>query len=137
MDRWISLINEEREISVEDLKSIQFSTSKAEYVIGIAKEIKNGSLTKEALLEKQEYHQIKDVLMSIRGIGAWTANLVMMRCLHIPTAIPIADVGLHRALKQQLNLDRKPSPAELEELAASWEGWQAYANFYLWRSLYD
>jgi DNA-3-methyladenine glycosylase II len=124
-------------IEVDDLRKLQFTSRKAEYVIGVAKAMTNGELTKEALLQKQDYPQIQKSLMAIRGIGAWTADYVMMKCLHHPSAFPIADVGLHNALKIQLGLDRKPKIEEIKEMAKNWEGWQAYATFYLWRSLYE
>lgn len=75
--------------------------------------------------------------MAIRGVGAWTADYVMMKCLHHPAAFPIADVGLHQAIKRQLGLERKPTIEEIEEMSTNWGGWQAYATFYLWRSLYE
>lgn len=124
-------------LNVDDLRKLQFTTRKAEYIIGIAKNMKSGKLTKELLLQKQDYHQVQKSLMLIRGIGAWTADYVMMRCLHQTSSFPIADVGLHNALKNLLGLKEKPTIEEIEEYAVNWEGWQAYATFYLWRSLYD
>lgn len=120
-------------LNVDDLKSLQFTTRKAEYIIHIAQEIMNGKLSKKQLL--QEQHMEKS-LTAIRGIGAWTANYVMMRCLHQRSAFPITDVGLHNALKVILNLENKPTIDEIESYAVNWQGWQAYATFYLWRSLY-
>ncbi|MBM7563269.1 DNA-3-methyladenine glycosylase family protein [Paenibacillus sacheonensis] len=75
-------------------------------------------------------------LTRIRGIGPWTANYVLMRCLRMPAAFPIEDVGLHNALKLVLGRDTKPSIAEIKELSAEWKDWKAYATFYLWRLLY-
>ncbi|MFC7395056.1 DNA-3-methyladenine glycosylase family protein [Scopulibacillus cellulosilyticus] len=124
-------------INVDDLRKLQFTQRKAEYIIGIAKAMTNGELTKELLLQKNDDQHIQKSLMMIRGIGAWTADYVMMKCLHYTSSFPISDVGLHNALKNQLVLERKPTIAEIEEFAADWEGWQAYATFYLWRSLYD
>lgn len=124
-------------LNVEDLRKLQVTKRKAEYIIGVAKEMKSGRLTKELLLEKNDYEQVQKSLMFIRGIGAWTADYVMMKCLHYTSSFPIADVGLHNALKNLLNLKEKPTIAEIEEYAKNWEGWQAYATFYLWRSLYD
>ncbi|ERI91943.1 base excision DNA repair protein, HhH-GPD family [Clostridiales bacterium oral taxon 876 str. F0540] len=125
------------DLEAEDLKKLQFTTRKAEYIIGIAKDIKNGKLTKELLLEMQDYNEMQKFLMSIRGIGAWTADYVIMKCLHKASAFPIADVGLHNALKNLLGLEEKPTIEQIREYAANWEGWQAYATFYLWRTLYD
>ncbi|NRD77351.1 DNA-3-methyladenine glycosylase 2 family protein [Bacillus sp. BRMEA1] len=124
-------------IHVDDLRKLQFTTRKAEYIIDIAKAMTSGELTKELLLQKKDGQQIQKTLMRIRGIGAWTADYVMMKCLHYTSSFPITDVGLHHALKNLLDLERKPTIDEIKEYAAGWEGWQAYATFYLWRSLYD
>lgn len=124
-------------INVNDLRKQQFTSRKAEYIIGIAKAMANGELTKEFLLEKKDYQQMQQSLMMLRGIGAWSADYVMMKCLHYTSSFPVADVGLQNALRNLLGLERKPTMGEIEEYAAEWEGWQAYATFYLWRSLYD
>ncbi|MFD1176455.1 DNA-3-methyladenine glycosylase family protein [Paenibacillus puldeungensis] len=122
-------------LHLDDLRQLQFTMRKAEYTIGIAKAMANGELTRESLLQKKEDQQIRESLMMIRGIGAWTADYVMMKCLHFPSSFPIADVGLHNALKNVLGLEQKPTIDEIREYAVNWEGWQAYATFYLWRSL--
>jgi DNA-3-methyladenine glycosylase II len=75
-------------------------------------------------------------LVRVRGIGPWTAHYVRMRCLRDPRAFPIGDAGLHNAVKARLGLERKPTPQELQALFANWAGWEAYATFYLWHSLY-
>jgi DNA-3-methyladenine glycosylase II len=124
-------------INVDELRDLQFATRKAEYIIGIAKAITDGKLTKEMLQQKEDYEQMKKLLIEFRGVGEWTADYVIMKCLQDPVAFPIADVGLHNGLKYQLALERKPTIEEIKELATNWDGWQAYATFYLWRSLYE
>lgn len=124
-------------IGVDDLRSLQFTGRKAEYIIGIAKAMVKGELSKKSLLQKEDYQQTKQLLLKIRGVGEWTADYVLMKCLHYPSSFPVADVGLHNGLKNLLGLERKPTVEEIKEYAIEWEGWQAYATFYLWRSLYD
>lgn len=124
-------------LEVQDLRELQFTTRKAEYVIEVARAMAKGELSKENLLEKQDDDIVRETLLAIRGVGAWTADYVMMKCFHHPAAFPIADVGLHQAIMKQLGLDRKPTLEEIKQLAVHWEGWQAYATFYLWRSLYE
>nr|WP_224771382.1 DNA glycosylase [Metabacillus idriensis] len=124
------------ELEISDLQKLQFTTRKAEYILGIAKEMANGRLSKEKLLELEK-SEARSLLLSIRGLGAWTADYVMMKCLNDLTAFPISDIGLQNAIKAQLGLDRKPSIVELAKLAEGWKGWEAYAVFYLWRSLYQ
>ena len=124
-------------LHVEELKELQFSTRKAEYIIDIAKAISNGLLSKEELLTLNDYHLVKKRLVAQRGIGPWTADYVMMKCLHFPNAFPIGDVGLHNAIKVQARLERKPTLEELTAISMNWKGFEAYATFYLWRSLYE
>ncbi|WP_251047591.1 DNA-3-methyladenine glycosylase [Planococcus sp. ISL-110] len=120
------------ELTVADLKALQLTGRKAEYILGIAAAMAKGDLQKEQLLQETDMERS---LLEIRGIGAWSANYVMMKCLNSQSAFPLADVGLHNALKAQLEMERKPTAEEITELAKNWEGWQAYATFYLWRSL--
>jgi DNA-3-methyladenine glycosylase II len=125
------------DLELEDLRLLQFTGRKAEYIIGIAKTLASGELTKDKLLKMQTPLDMYQALIHIRGVGAWTADYVLMKCLHHKAAFPIADVGLHNALKNQLGLEQKPTILEIQEIATHWEGWQAYATFYLWRSLYE
>lgn len=119
-------------LDVADLKALQLTGRKAEYILGIASAMASGDLEKGRLLQEED---MEAALLEIRGIGAWSANYVMMKCLNSQSAFPLADVGLHNALKAQLEMDRKPTIEEITKLAKNWEGWQAYATFYLWRSL--
>ncbi|MCF6138648.1 DNA-3-methyladenine glycosylase 2 [Pseudalkalibacillus berkeleyi] len=121
-------------LTVEDLKQIQLTGRKAEYLIQIATLMKEGNLSKQALLET-DFESAEKELVSIRGIGPWSAHYVLMRCLRDPSAFPIGDAGLQNALKQLLGLDTKPTYEEMTKLFSKWKGWEAYAVFYLWRSL--
>ncbi|GGH87797.1 DNA-3-methyladenine glycosylase II [Pullulanibacillus pueri] len=122
-------------LEVEELRKLQFTQRKAEYVIGVAKMMATGQLSKAGLMRRKAYEAQQKALMTIRGVGAWTADYVLMRCLRHPSAFPIADVGLHNAIKFQLGLERKPTLGEIHTIQSHWQGWQAYATFYLWRSL--
>jgi DNA-3-methyladenine glycosylase II len=122
-------------LTVHDFMGLQFSAKKAEYIITVSQEMASGRLSKDGLRGLGDYGAMEEAMVRIRGIGSWTANYVLMRCLRNPAAFPITDVGLHNAIKQQLNMDNKPSLEEIRELATGWKNWEAYATFYLWRSL--
>ncbi len=122
------------DVNIEIVRDLQFSSRKAEYVLDIAKKLRDGTLSLQELEEKS-YPELKKALRSIRGIGAWTADYVLMKCFQMPNAFPIADAGIHQALKQQLGW--KPTVDEIAELARDWAGWEAYATIFLWRSLYE
>lgn len=136
VDCW--LFPEPRDIAgldVGDITALKMTTKKAEYLIGVARLIADGELGRERLLEG-DIRSAEKKLVSIRGIGPWTANYVLMRCLRYPSAFPIDDVGLHNAIKAVLQEEQKPTVARIKELAVGWQGWEAYATFYLWRVLY-
>ena len=123
-------------LEVEELRKLSFTQRKAEYIIGVAELIATGQIDKEQLQE-MSLGEMETRLTAIRGIGKWSANYVIMRCLRHPDAFPLADVGLHNALKKMLNRSEKPSLNEIEQWAENWSGWRAYATFYLWRTLQD
>ena len=121
--------------TVEQLKRLQFSRNKATYIIALAESFRNEIISKDKLLIIRDSEEILSKLTKLKGIGAWTANYAMMKCLKIPSAFPIQDVGLHNALKQQLNMDEKPDIEKILELSKHWKNWEGYATLYLWRSL--
>ncbi|MFK4165056.1 DNA-3-methyladenine glycosylase family protein [Paenibacillus lautus] len=123
-------------LRVEDLGGLRMTVKKCEYLLGVAGLMTDGKLTKELLLEAGGLKKAEKQLVGIRGIGPWTANYVLMRCLRMPAAFPIDDVGLHNAIKHLLGLEAKPSKREILELSAGWANWESYATFYLWRFLY-
>jgi len=121
-------------LSPEDLRPFQISQRKAEYLIGVAKIMAQGSLDKNALL-KLSPKAAKTKLIKIRGIGNWTANYVIMKCLRYPDGFPLKDVGLHNALKLQLKLSEKPDLVTVKKMGNNWKPWRGYATFYLWQTL--
>lgn len=123
-------------LTVADLDGLRMTTKKCEYLIGVAQLIVEGKLSKELLWDGGDYQQAEKRLTSIHGIGPWTANYVLMRCLRMPSAFPIDDVGLHNAIKFLLGKEKKPTKAEIRELSKAWTNWESYATFYLWRFLY-
>ncbi|MDR4913396.1 MULTISPECIES: DNA glycosylase [Bacillus] len=118
-----------------DLADIKMTVKKSEYIIGIARLMASGELSREKLM-KMNFKDAEKNLIKIRGIDPWTANYVLMRCLRFPTAFPIDDVCLIRSIKILRNMNRKPTKDEILEISFSWKKWESYATFYLWRVLY-
>lgn len=123
-------------LTPKDMGDIKMTVRKSEYIIGIAQLMADGDLSKEKLLELDDFKEIEKELVKIRGIGPWTANYVLMRCLRFPEAFPVADVGLINTIKHLKKMDRKPTKKEILHWASPWANWEAYATFYLWRVLY-
>jgi len=122
-------------LSPEQLIPMQFSRSKAVYIIETARQMAMGNL-QEAVLQQMDYETAREKLVSLKGIGNWSANYVLMKFSRFPQALPLEDAGLHNAIKKQLQLESKPGLTEVKGYTAHWEQHAAYATFYLWRSLY-
>lgn len=118
----------------EDLLPLQFSRQKSKYTTGIAQAFAEGSISKHQLKDLA-LAEAKEKLMTIKGIGNWTANYALMKTFRYPDAFPLEDAGLHNALKNQLGLDKKPSLDHVKKIFKKYAGWEAYATLYLWKSL--
>lgn len=71
-------------------------------------------------------------LLAIDGIGAWTAEIVALRGLGDPDAMPVGDVGVRRAAS---SVGLPGAPGELTKRAERWRPWRSYAVAYLWATI--
>lgn len=122
------------QLQVEQLRAIQFSGRKAEYVIGLSQQIAHGHLDVDQL-DKLSDQEIMDTLIKIRGIGRWTAENFLLFGLGRPNLFPKADIGIQNALKQLYGLPQKPTQEEMEAYSTKWAPYLSYASLYLWRSI--
>jgi DNA-3-methyladenine glycosylase II len=78
---------------------------------------------------------IKD-LISIKGIGRWTAEMFLMFHLQRPDVLPLGDLALVKAMYNFYNAGEKLENAVMLELAVPWQPYRTVASWYLWRT-YD
>jgi AraC family transcriptional regulator of adaptative response / DNA-3-methyladenine glycosylase II len=71
-------------------------------------------------------------LRTLPGIGEWTATYIAMRQLREPDAFPAADIGLMRAMANDMG--ERPRAGELLARAEPWRPWRAYAAQHLWQA---
>ena len=69
-----------------------------------------------------------ETLLSVRGIGPWSANYIAMRALGYTDAFLEKDAGVKHALPDL-------TPDERLAVAERWRPWRSYANLCLWNSL--
>jgi len=119
----------------EQLTEMQFSGKKAEYITGLAKIFADGKLSKPMLSTLPDVQARQKLLMSVKGIGIWTANYALMKSLREQTSIPFGDSGLMQALFNHRLIDHKKDTASVGHFFENFMGWESYLVFYLWRSL--
>lgn len=122
--------------SVEELMTLGISKRKAEYLQDISKRIAKKEISKKYYKSFDNAISAEKDMIKIRGIGPWTANYVLMRCIRMGDAFPTKDIGLLNGLKVLQKLDNKPNNKDIIKLRQLWGPWCSYATFYIWRLLY-
>jgi DNA-3-methyladenine glycosylase II len=85
--------------------------------------------------EKRSFKSIYDELITIKGVGPWTAEMFGMFYLLEKDIFPIKDIGIIRAMNQ---IYGEGKPLDLEKIIAISETWRPYrsvACWFLWRSI--
>ena len=119
------------ESTVEDLRRCRLSRRKSEYLIDISKLVASDDLNLERLKEYEDTADIILELDGIRGIGAWTAELTVLRGMHRFDVFPADDVGLRRHIAHYYRNDERISSEEARSIAENWGRWKGLAAFYL------
>jgi DNA-3-methyladenine glycosylase II len=115
----------------DDLMPFGLSRRKAEYLIGIADEIKSGRLDLAALAEMSS-QDVQKRLVEIRGIGAWTADNFRLFALGDMDAWPANDIALQEGMKRLKSLDERPNGKMLEKLGEAWRPYRGAGALMLW-----
>ena len=122
------------QLSPQQLSGIRFSRAKSEYLIAAAKAIVSGELNIDDL-EFGSAIVAEKKLREIKGIGPWTARYTLMRGMGFADCVPVGDSGLHTALQQFYQLDKRPVAEEAERLMKPFIPFRTLATAYLWESL--
>lgn len=114
------------------LRRAGFSRQKIDYVRNLARFVEAGELDLDALaLETDD--EVRAKLLSLKGIGPWTAEMYLLRALRRSDAFPAGDLALQIAAQEIKHLRVRPSARELEELAERWRPLRSVAARLLWQ----
>jgi DNA-3-methyladenine glycosylase II len=126
------------------LRQAGLSTRKTEYLRDLSRRIADGEVRLEDLVAMSDAEVIR-TLTSIRGVGQWTAEMMLIFRLKRPDVLPLDDVALLRAVQRAYGLRRRPTPRQFTRMAEAWRPWRSMAEawrpwrsvacWYLWASL--
>ena len=117
------------------LRACGLSGRKAEYLRDLARHFTDGTVHAHRWSEMDDEAVIAE-LVQVRGIGRWTAEMFLLFNLLRPDVLPLADLGLQRAVASHYFChDDLAQPAVIQQLAEQWRPWRSVATWYLWRSL--
>lgn len=119
------------------LRSLGLTRQKSHYCVQLAQAFVEGRVNKIGGMSDEEAHA---ALVSIKGIGTWSANVYLLMALKRPDIWPNGDVALATAAGKLLQLPVRPSFVELERIAEAWRPYRSVAarmlwHYYLQRSL--
>ena len=117
--------------SIEDLKNFGLSSQKSFYIKNLAILSLDKKLNISSLSELSS-EEVTSVLLPIKGIGQWTINNFKIFALQDVNAWPSADLALQEAVKILLDLIKRPSQIEMEDLGQKWEPYRGAAALFLW-----
>ncbi|HVN91384.1 MAG TPA: hypothetical protein VMT61_16340 [Candidatus Binataceae bacterium] len=128
--RLVYSLNPERlaSLKVADIRELQFTTRKAEYVINVARAMTEG-LTIERLRAMTD-DEVIAAITAVRGLGLWSAEWTLARTLGRPR-VSAGDLGVRKAVGKVYFEGRMPSPDEVRQATAHWGDASAFAQEFL------
>ena len=106
------------EARVADLRALQFTTRKSEYIVGVAGAVAGGVLDATALQGKSD-EQVVAELVALPGIGRWTAEWLLARSFGRPVVVA-GDLGVRKAVGRAYRDGAMPGEQEVREITAHW-----------------
>ena len=121
-------------IRVTTMRRCGFSERKADYVRDLARHFVSGRLEPHKWGALSDENLI-EALVDVKGIGRWTAEMFLMFHELRADVLPVADIGLQKAIALHYNNGERMAMAAMREFGARWAPWRSVATWYLWRSL--
>ncbi|HWP51833.1 MAG TPA: DNA-3-methyladenine glycosylase 2 family protein [Clostridia bacterium] len=115
---------------VATLQAYGITFKKAEYIKDFAQRVHNGTFDVEALSEKSDAAVITE-LSALKGIGVWTAEMLMIFCMQRPDVLSYGDLAIHRGLRM-LYHHRKIDRTLFEKYRRRYSPYGSVASFYIW-----
>jgi len=115
------------------LKSIGFSRQKTLYTRLLAKALDRGHFDLRHLHDLHD-DSARKMLIALKGIGNWTADIYLLSALRRPDIWPIGDLALATAVQEVKRLRKRPSPEKLEKLGSPWRPYRAVAARLFWHA---
>ena len=119
------------ELDDSSLRTIGFSRQKAGYARYLAQSVVNGHLDLDGLAQTED-DRARAALLTLKGIGPWTADVYLLMALRRPDIWPVGDLGLVVAVQEIKQLPARPLGLAKEAIATAWRPWRAVAARLLW-----
>ncbi len=119
--------------SFDDLRACGFSGRKIETIQGIANAAISGLVPARDIAETLSNEALIASLVTLKGIGQWTVEMMLMFTLKRMDVLPANDFAVCEGYKRLKKLATAPKPKEIAEIAKAWSPHRTLASWYLWR----
>jgi len=111
------------------------SRAKVASIKDIAAKTVQGVVPPARVMAKMPDAEILERLTTIRGVGPWTVEMLLIFTLGRSDVLPATDFGVRKGFAVVFMLDELPKPKELVEHGERWRPYRSIASWYLWRGL--
>jgi len=115
------------------LRAIGLTRQKTVYLLELAGRIATGEIDLESL-ETDPMERARDILISIKGVGPWTADAYLLSALRRPDMWPVGDRALQVGAGAALGMTETPNEAQLEIIGEPWRPVRAAAARLIWHA---
>ena len=119
----------------ERLRAAGLSRAKTLAVKDLAAKTLDGTVPTLARLRRLDDEEIVERLTSVRGIGRWTVEMLLIFRLGRPDVLPASDYGVRKGFQRTFRTRGLPTPAQVLRRGERWRPYRTIASWYLWRSL--
>jgi DNA-3-methyladenine glycosylase II len=117
------------------LRDVGFSFSKVAALQDLAAKTLDGSLPPDAVLAELDDEAVIERCVAVRGVGRWTAEMLLMFTLGRPDVLPVDDFGVRNGFRLAYGLKGMPRPKALLAFGERWRPYRSAAAWYLWRAV--
>lgn len=116
------------------LRAAGLSRNKVAAVKDLAAKTADGTVPNLRTLRKLDDAEIIARLISVRGIGQWTVEMLLIFHLGRPDVLPTADLGVRKGFMLTYKKPELPTKVELTAHAERWRPYRSVASWYMWRA---
>ncbi len=117
----------------DDLRACGFSGRKIETICGIANGAITGLVPTRQAAENMRDDELIARLVTLKGIGQWTVEMMLMFTLKRMDILPVDDFAVVEGYKRLKKLETAPKRKEIAEIGKAWSPHRTIASWYLWR----
>lgn len=117
----------------EQLRAVGFSFSKIAALHDLAAHSLDGRLPDDATLAAMDDESIIERCVAVRGIGRWTAQMLLMFHFGRQDVMPVDDFAVRKGFQLAYGLKAMPKPRSLLAYAERWKPYRSAGAWYMWR----